>query len=133
MKSRFVLLVLTLLLAVSNVWAQTDSALSGTVYDTTGAILPGAAVKLTSKAQGTVRNVQSNESGVYQFSFLPPGIYSLEVSEPGFKTLTRTDIQLAVAQNLRRDVSLEVGNVSENVTVISGVESVNTESADLGA
>jgi hypothetical protein len=133
MKPRFALFILILLCAVPCVWAQTDAAISGTVYDTTGAVLPGVAVKLTSKAQGTVRNVQTNESGIYQFSFLPPGGYVLEVSLPGFKTLTRSDIQLAVAQNLRRDLNLEIGNVAENVMVTTAEESVNTESADLGA
>ena len=52
-------------------------------YDTTGAVLPGVSITLTNKAQGTVRNAQTNEAGVYQFSFLPPGAYSLEPSLAG--------------------------------------------------
>ena len=76
------------LAAASTAWAQ-QAALSGTVQDTTGAVLPGASVKLTSKAQGTVRDIITNEAGVYQFSFLPPGVYDLEISLPGFRTLTR--------------------------------------------
>src|SRR5437660_2396205 len=129
----FAVLVAILLFAVPCAWAQTDSALSGTVYDTTGAVLPGVSITLTNKAQGTVRNATTNEAGVYQFSFLPPGGYSLQASMPGFKTLTRADIQLAVAQNLRRDLNLELGNVSEAVTVTTAEQNINTESADLGA
>src|ERR1051326_2975928 len=67
---------------VSPAWAQ-QATLSGTVQDTTGAVLPGASLKLTSKAQGTVRDILTNESGVYQFPFLPPGVYDLEITMPG--------------------------------------------------
>jgi hypothetical protein len=126
--------ILPLLLLVPTAWAQTSEAnLSGTVSDTTGAVIPNAAVKLTSKDQGTVRSVQTNNAGVYQYSFLPPGAYVLEISSQGFKTLTRDNLVLAAAQNARIDFKLEVGNVSENVTVSSVTEAVNTESAELGA
>ncbi|MBI4472249.1 MAG: carboxypeptidase regulatory-like domain-containing protein [Acidobacteria bacterium] len=110
-----------------------DGAVSGTVQDATGAVLPGVSVKLTSKAQGTVRQQVTNEAGVYQFTFLPPGIYDLEVSLPGFKTLTRTDFTLAVAQKARLDFQLEVGDVTDTVTVSANSETVNTMSAELGA
>src|ERR1051326_2209373 len=58
--------------------AQNNASLSGTVQDTTGAIVPGATVKLTSHEQGTVRTYLSNEASVYQFSFLPAGVYDIE-------------------------------------------------------
>ena len=54
--------------------------LSGNVLDATGAIIPGATVKLTSQGQGTVRTAQTNEAGLYQFSFLPAGVYDVEVA-----------------------------------------------------
>ena len=113
--------------------AQNEAALSGTVQDTSGAVLPQATVKLTSHEQGTVRNADTNQAGVYQFSFLPPGTYDLDVSAAGFKTLTRTNLTLAAAQNARLDLTLEIGNVSENITVSAAAENVNTESAELGA
>jgi hypothetical protein len=115
------------------VFAQTDGALSGTVHDTSAAVLPQATVRLVSREQGTVRTVDTNQAGVYQFSFLPPGTYDLTVSASGFKTLSRTNFVLAVAQNARLDFTLELGNVSENVTISANVENVNTESADMGA
>ena len=108
--------MLPLLLLTPTAWAQTSEAnLSGTVSDTTGAVIPNAAVKLTSKDQGTVRSVQTNNAGVYQYSFLPPGPYMLEITSQGFKTLTQDNLVLAAAQNARMDFKLEVGNVSENV------------------
>src|SRR5215813_12951987 len=125
---------LPLLLLAPAVWAQTSEAnLSGTVSDATGAVIPNATVKFTSKDQGTVRTVQTNAAGVYQLSFVQPGGYVLEISAQGFKTLTQPNIVLAAAQNARMDFKLEIGNVSENVTVTSVSESVNTESAELGA
>jgi len=112
---------------------QNNASLSGTVLDTTGAIVPGATVKLTSHEQGTVRTSQSNEAGVYQFSFLPAGVYDIDVTVPGFKTLVQKDVTLAVAQNVRRDLRLELGNITENVTVAANIENVNTETAEIGA
>lgn len=132
MKSRILGLVVLLVFLVLPAWAQ-DAAVSGSVQDTTGAVLPGASIKLTSKAQGIVRQQLTNEAGVYQFTFIPAGTYDLEISLPGFKTLTRTDLTLAVAQNARLDFKLEVGNVADEVTVTADSGAVNTMSAELGA
>ncbi len=127
-----ILLCLVLLLFTTTAWAQ-DAALSGNIQDSSGAVLPGVQVKLTGKSQGTVRQRLTNEAGVYQFPFLPPGVYDLEIAFQGFKTLTRTDINLAVAQNARMDFKLEVGNVSDQVTVTSESETISTMTAELGA
>ncbi len=113
--------------------AQDEGAVSGTVQDTSGSVIPSASVKLTSHAQGTVRTAQTNQSGVYNFSFLPAGAYDLEVSATGFRTQTRRDIILAAAQTARFDIKLEVGAVTENVTVEAETGAVNTDSAELGA
>ena len=66
--------VLVFLILVPSAWGQ-EAALSGTVRDSSGAVIAGAAVKITNQAQGTVRTARTNEAGVYQFSFLPPGKY----------------------------------------------------------
>src|SRR5579871_5426913 len=126
------LLSLVPVLLIPTMWAQNEGAISGTVQDSSGAILPSCSVKLTNQEQGTIRNAQTNQSGVYQFQFLPPGTYDIEVSATGFKTQTRKDLRLAVAQNVRMDITLDVGNVSENVTVSAAVASVNTESGEVG-
>jgi hypothetical protein len=118
------------LFAVSAAFGQQGS-ISGTVQDGTGAILAKAGVKLTSKQQGTVRTQDTNEAGVYSFTILPQGTYDLEVSAQGFKTAQRTDLILSTGQNMRMDVTMEVGNVSDNVTVSANVESVNTETSEL--
>jgi Carboxypeptidase regulatory-like domain len=111
--------------------AQNEGAIGGTIQDSSGAVLAGAAVKLTSHEQGTVRTAVTNPAGVYEFSFLPAGTYDVEVTASGFKLLKVTDITLAVAENVRRDFKLEVGAVSENVTVSAASETVNTDNATL--
>jgi hypothetical protein len=118
------------LFACSIVFGQ-QGGISGTVQDPSGAILAKAGVKLTSKEQGTVRAQDTNEAGVYSFSILPQGSYDLDVSAQGFKTVHRTDLILSTGQNMRMDVTMEVGNVSDNVTVSANVESVNTETSEL--
>ncbi len=123
----------SLLFVVSIPVLAQEAALSGSVQDATGAVLPGASMKLTNKAQGTVREQLTNEAGVYQFTFLPPGSYDLEISMQGFKTLKRADLLLAVAQNARVDFKLELGSVSEDVTVSANAEAISTMTAELGA
>jgi outer membrane receptor protein involved in Fe transport len=132
MKLRTIGFFVLLLFLVPAIWAQNEGAISGTVQDSSGAVLPSASVKLTNHEQGTLRNAQTNQSGVYQFTFLPAGTYDLEVTATGFKTQTRKDLTLAVAQNVRMDLTLDVGNVSENVTVSAAVATVNTESGEVG-
>src|SRR5262245_26246133 len=131
-KTRIVLLSLFIGVFAASGWAQEAAAVSGSVKDSTGAVLPGATLKLTSKSQGIVRQQFTNEAGVYQFTFLPPGTYDIEISMQGFKTLTRTDLTLTVAQNARLDFTLEVGAVTDTVTVSADSETVNTMSAELG-
>ena len=127
------LFALSVLLGTSALWAQDQANLTGTVMDSTGAVLPQASVRLISREQGTVRTAQTNGSGVYQFSFITPGGYDVTISAGGFKTVTRTNLVLAVAQSARVDLTLELGNASESVTVTAGAEAIDTESAQLGA
>src|SRR5258708_3351578 len=132
MKSRLATFAL-LALSTPFALAQNTAALGGTVQDSTGAVIPRAAVKLTSHEQGTVRTGESNQTGLYSFSFLPRGVYDLEVTATGFRTLNDKNITLATAENVRRDYTLEVGNVSDNVTVSADAQTVNTDNAEMGA
>jgi hypothetical protein len=131
MKIGFTALVIAL--SATSAFAQNTAALGGTIQDSTGAVVPRAAVKLTSHEQGTVRTAESNASGTYSFSFLPRGVYDVEVTATGFRTTNDKDITIATAENVRRDYTLEVGNVSDNVTVSADVQTVNTDNAEMGA
>src|SRR5215831_19787660 len=92
--SSLVLLILILPLTTT---AQTDrSAISGTVTDSSGAIIQGARVDLVAKATGLQRETVTNSVGIYDFPALPLGVYNLAITRGGFKTFELVDIELSV-------------------------------------
>jgi outer membrane receptor protein involved in Fe transport len=113
-------------------WAQTNEAnLSGIIYDSTHAVLPGATVNLVSVDRGITRSAVSNEAGAYQFSFVQPGSYEIEVGLDGFKTVKREGVVLTPAQTARLDFTLEVGGVSEAVSVSAAAAPLTTTTAQI--
>src|SRR5689334_10005020 len=91
--------------------AQTHRAsLRGIVYDIKDAAIPGVTIKLKSLATGETKETTSGAEGSYAFSSLPPGLYELTFEMPQFETLTQK-IELLVNQELRKDVTLEVGEI----------------------
>ena len=130
-------LICTLLVLVaasaSIATAQTGTSnITGTVRDTTGAVVPGATVTATNEATGVKSNQTTTDSGVYAFSALPVGNYTITVEKQGFKTLQKTNNALEVGTPLTVDVGLEVGSVEEKVTVVGGTEQMNTANATIG-
>ena len=116
--------------AVPLVQAQTTNAtVNGLVLDSSGAVVPGAAVQAINDGTNIVHPTTTNNEGVYSLPNLPPGRYHMQVSKPGFKTLIKPDIILNVQDARAVNFTLEVGAASETVTVSGGVPLVNTESA----
>lgn len=114
--------------------SQASSAtLSGTVTDKTGAVIPGALITLTSKDEGFQHQQQTSATGLYAFTLLPPGKYSLTVQRQGLSTFTATNIRLQVGQIVDIPVSLAVGNVSEEVTVTAETPQLNTEDSNISS
>jgi Carboxypeptidase regulatory-like domain len=114
-------------------FAQSDrGGVSGKVTDNTGAILPGAAVKLTNDATAISQVANTTSSGDFVFQFLNPGSYSLSVVSQGFKTDTRLHVVVDVGQVNEQNFSLSVGSTSENVEVTTGVQQLQRESGSLG-
>ena len=114
--------------------SQASSAtLSGSVTDKTGAVIPGATVTLSSTDQGFQHQQETSETGLYTFTLLPPGQYSLTVQKQGMSTYTQTNISLQVGQTLAIPVSLSVGNVTEQVTVSAEPPALNTEDANISS
>jgi hypothetical protein len=114
-------------------FAQTGSSnITGTVRDTTGAVVPGATVTAKNDATGVAATQTTNDSGLYAFTALPVGNYTITVEKQGFKTLQQTKNALQVGEPLTVDVALEVGAVSETVTVIGGTEQLQTANATMG-
>jgi hypothetical protein len=113
--------------------AQTStSAISGTVSDSSGAVVPGAAVTLTNEGTGIVQNQKTTQAGVYSFPALPIGTYTLRVDLQGFKTVNRTNNLLEVSTPLEINITLEVGQAGEVVTVEAKAESLQTSDASVG-
>ena len=111
--------------------AQITGTISGFVTDPSGAIVPHAAVTALLTGQGVSRSGESNGEGFYSFDALFPGAYTLTVEKTGFQRLTRAGLTLTVNQNLRVDLSLQVGAVTQGVTVTAEATTVNTESPTL--
>ena len=131
---RFVLGSATLLCAPSALQAQvTTASISGTVVDTTGALIPHAKVVITNMATGAARPSRSNEQGVFSFSAVPSGDYNVTISAPGFNQLTETNIHLDPQdQRVLRDLRLGAG-ADVNVTVESDQAGINQDSGELSA
>lgn len=112
--------------------AQTEKAqLAGTVTDSSQAVVPGVQISLTNTGTSARRTTTSNEQGLYTLPFLDPGIYDIQVQKAGFRTLNRSGLKLDVAQVAAINFSLEVGAVSEQVTVTAQQVLLDTGSGSL--
>ena len=116
--SRSLLLGVFVLTAALPAAAQSGRAVvTGIVKDTSGAIVPGAEVTLQEKASGVSTQVVTTEAGVYRAPYVPPGTYKITASLSGFKTGLADNVQVLLGQTVTVDFTLEVGQVSEMVTV----------------
>jgi Carboxypeptidase regulatory-like domain/TonB dependent receptor-like, beta-barrel len=134
---RWFVLVATLTLVLLSgkvLFGQTSTAvLTGTIRDSSGAILPGVTVTSTSTARNTSQSTVSNDTGSYAFPAMQPGTYSLTAELPGFKKFLREGIVLQVTQVIRLDIEMELGAISESVEVSESVPMVETETSSRGS
>jgi hypothetical protein len=107
--------------------AVSVASIAGRVTDPQGAAVSGAQVKITSTETGAVRSVVTNSEGLYSIPNLPIGGYTLDASAPGFQTYEQTGIALRVNDNIQINISLSVGNVSQQVTVSAAAQMVQTQ------
>ena len=123
-----------LLTACSLLRAQTGGtgAISGAITDPSTAMLVGAQVKVTDFSTGFTRTSQSNDRGLYLISLLPPGRYTLEVTKPGFKVASSSEVQVVVAETTVLNIRMETGAVNETITVAASSVDLQTESSQLG-
>ncbi len=130
---RTVLIVLALsLLSLPALAQSTAGRVLGAVTDQSGAAVAGATVVVTDTQRGTSRTLTTDASGSYVAPDLIPGAYKIHFEAKGFKSVERLNILIEVATDVRADVTLQPGNVSEIVTVTEEVPLVNTTSATLG-
>jgi hypothetical protein len=106
--------------------------ITGTVRDTTKAVVPGATVTITSEAMGNPITTVTNEEGLFQAPYLIAGTYKVAVELQGFKRYVREGVQVRIADRLDLDIVLEVGGTVEEVTVTASTPLLETSTASLG-
>src|SRR4029453_12852386 len=132
---RRVAFVLSLALAApSAVFAQVlYGSMVGHVQDSTGAALPGATVVILHEETRLTRETTSDATGAYTFTAVPSGTYTVTVSVQGFRTFSRPGVPVTLNNVARVDVSLQLGEVAETVTVVSEAPLLQTDRAEVRA
>jgi hypothetical protein len=119
------------LFATGNLSAQTAGEISGHVGDTTGAVIPKVAITLTNAATGAARSTFTTSAGDYTFPDVQPGNYTLQATAPDFKTDTAS-LEVQVQQSVRQDFTLQVGQITQTVTVESTAALLQVDNPTLG-
>src|ERR1700677_3081419 len=119
----FLTLGVLLLCAGSTAFAQAGrGTVSGLVTDPGGALVSGAQVVLLNQATGVKQHTTTSSAGLYTFISLNPGSYQVTVSEKGFKNAAHDKVTVTVDQVTEVNITLEVGAITETVTVTGGTE-----------
>ena len=108
--ARLTALALAVLLTVHSLGAQSGrGTITGVVTDATGAIVPGAEIVITNKANGEESKSLTTSTGLYRFPYVDPGTYKMTAALKGFKTAVRDNVQVLLAQTITVDFSLALG------------------------
>lgn len=133
MAKNLIRLVILCTLAVSCIYAQQDrGTIVGTVYDPTGAVVPGVKVTITQVTTNLTQETTTNADGQYRVPNLPIGDYRVAFEAQGFKTAVREGIRLSIQDILRVDGNLEVGSTSETLTVTAEASLLKTDTPEVG-
>lgn len=111
--------------------AQFKAAVQGTVTDNVGGTVTGAKVTLTNKETNQTQQTQTSSEGFYRFSNLAPGLYTITVEQQGFKKRVVSDLNVEAEAVKGQDISLDVGGVSETVTVQASDTAIQTEDGNI--
>jgi hypothetical protein len=131
----FVIAMMTLALATVGTHASAQtirSTLTGTVTDPNGAIVAGVLVTATNVATNISTTAKTNNNGLYTFTALVPGEYVVAVEHSGFKRFVQSGVVLQIAEATRLDVPLEVGQITEEISVVGAAQLVRSTSSELG-
>ncbi len=106
-------------------------SITGVVKDSQGATVPGATVTAVNKETNLTRDTVTNGEGVYTLTNVLPGPYDVKISLPGFKEAVRTNVPVTISQISRVDMTLEIGALTESITVASEAQLLQTDKADV--
>ncbi len=123
--------LLTVLFTARPAYSQVlYGSIVGTVEDSSGAVVPGANITLTNTATNITREFTADEQGRYNAVSVPAGTYDMTVTQSGFRTLTRSGIVVTINNVTRANVQLEVGQVTDQVTVSASAAVLQTDRSD---
>lgn len=117
---------LVFVLSVTSIAQTTTGSIFGDVTDASGARLPGAVVLISADDTGLTRETATNAEGAYRVGALPPGVYSVSVDLANFQPVTRASLELNVRNELKVDFQLEIGPVTQSITVTAAAPLTQT-------
>ncbi len=112
--------------------AQASSGITGTITDTSGAVVPNANVVITNNAKGTAITRVSDSAGTYSVTGLVPGLYTITVTAPGFSKTVQNNVNVEVTVQATIDIHLAAGETNQTVEVTSNLIALNTTQPELG-
>jgi hypothetical protein len=124
--------VTTLLLPPKVHSQQSSATINGTVKDSSGAVVEGAAITLTNLDTTVARSTVSNSAGDYVFIDVQPAAYALKIFKPGFSTQTQQPVRLSVNQTATLNFTLSVGSTQQTVTVEAAAVAIEASTSELG-
>src|SRR5438477_8376658 len=103
----------------------------GNVTDPNGAVVPGAAVTATEQNTGVAHTTTTDQNGTYQFVNVQSGTYAIKVAVAGFKTFERRDVSIETNNITRTNVTLEVGDIQQSVTITGESPTLQTDRSEV--
>ena len=126
-----ILLAVILLAPLYSLAQSTNGQIDGIVQDSTSRVIPNVVVKATNIGTNIGYSATSDASGNYTIPFVPPGTYTIQAGAQGFATQERRGVIVTVNQNVRIDLSMQVGSVDQTVSVTSAAPSIDTQSGSV--
>ena len=125
------LLLMTAALVATMFGQSNVGEISGQVSDSTGAAIPGCLVTATHTQTGLKRTIETADSGVFVFAGLPEGKYNVSAEKRGFRISEKTGVTLDAATRRNVDFNMEVGSLTESISISAAIEQVQTASGDV--
>jgi len=130
---RFIAIFLFVLVAAGTALCQSDrGAIAGTVLDSSGAVVQGAAVTATGANTGAVYKTTSNDTGGYRMPDMQVGVYNITITAAGFKTSEQKGVVVQINTTSSLDITLQPGAVTDTLTVLADMPTLQTETSDIG-